>query len=248
MVWVRWERRLDNGPPFLVNATTDGHGSGTVIIPGPAGGGGRPHDSPMTLPVVQHRFGLCNGASSRSLRQPWPAGTSEGCGVPKVILDCPVSDFFGSGVGMNGVQSWYRTVLTNGTMVCCWVMPCRKRARLTVANLAEQSIRVSFRAIVSPWSWDDRSMHFHSVWHYEAGLKTPPLRDWNFVKLTGQGVYVGDTLALFNPIATWYGEGDEKIWVDGESFPSHLGTGTEDYYGFSSRTLICATPVCTRSG
>jgi hypothetical protein len=34
-------------------------------------------------------------------------------------------------------------------------------------------------------------------------------------------------------VATWYGEGDEKIWVDGESFPSHLGTGTEDYYNYS---------------
>src|ERR1017187_6321701 len=32
-----------------------------------------PGDSPMTLPVVQHRFGLWNGASSPSRRQPWPA-------------------------------------------------------------------------------------------------------------------------------------------------------------------------------
>lgn len=43
----------------------------------------------------------------------------------------------------------------------------------------------------------------------------------------------GDTLALFNPVTTWYGEGDEKIWVDGESFRSSLGTGMEDYYDFS---------------
>ena len=31
----------------------------------------------------------------------------------------------------------------------------------------------------------------------------------------------------------WWGEGDEKIYVDGESFPSHFGTGTEDYYGYA---------------
>ena len=84
-------------------------------------------------------------------------------------------------------------------------------------------------------------MHFHTAWHYEAGLKTPPPSDWNFVKLAGRGVYVGDTLALFNPIATWYGEGDEKIWVDGESFPSHVGTGTEDYYGYSYAPSRCTT-------
>jgi hypothetical protein len=29
------------------------------------------------------------------------------------------------------------------------------------------------------------------------------------------------------------GEGDEKIYVDGETFPSHFGTGTEDYYGYA---------------
>ena len=51
--------------------------------------------------------------------------------------------------------------------------------------------------------------------------------------LKGRSVYVGDTLSLFNPIPTWFGEGDEKIWIDGESFPSHLGTGTEDHYGYS---------------
>jgi hypothetical protein len=36
-----------------------------------------------------------------------------------------------------------------------------------------------------------------------------------------------------NPVERWWGEGDEKIWVDGEGFPSIFGTGTEDYYGYS---------------
>ena len=130
-------------------------------------------------------------------------------------------------------------------MVCRWVMPYRATARIALLNLAGQPIDVSVRATVGPWSWDERSMHFHAVWHHEAGLKTPPERDWNFVRITGRGVYVGDTLALFNPIATWYGEGDEKIWVDGESFPSHLGTGTEDYYGYSyAPKPVHHTPFC----
>jgi len=49
----------------------------------------------------------------------------------------------------------------------------------------------------------------------------------------GQGTYVGDVLTLFNTANTWWGEGDEKIYVDGEYFPSHIGTGTEDYYGYA---------------
>jgi hypothetical protein len=158
---------------------------------------------------------------------------------------CPVSDFFGSGVGLVPVRSWYRTVLADGTMVCRWVMPYQKSARIALVNLAGQAIPVSLRATVGPWSWDDRSMHFHAAWHHEAGLKTPPHRDWSFVTLTGRGVYVGDTLALFNPVATWYGEGDEKIRVDGEAFPSHVGTGTEDYYGYSyAPKPVHHTPFC----
>jgi hypothetical protein len=64
-------------------------------------------------------------------------------------------------------------------------------------------------------------------------VATRPFSDFNYVTLTGRGVYVGDTLTVMNPIPTWWGEGDAKIWVDGENFPSIFGTGTEDYYAYS---------------
>jgi hypothetical protein len=146
---------------------------------------------------------------------------------------CPAGDFFGSGVGVNVLQSWYRTVQPDGTMICRWTMPYAKSARVTIANVGQHPVKIGLSADIGPWSWDDRSLHFHCNWHYEAGLATPPPRDWNYIRIKGRGIYVGDTLALFNPVATWYGEGDEKIRVDEESLPSFLGTGTEDYYDFS---------------
>ncbi|HSY42883.1 MAG TPA: glycoside hydrolase family 172 protein, partial [Candidatus Acidoferrum sp.] len=146
---------------------------------------------------------------------------------------CPVTDFFGSGVGINSLQSWYRTVNADGSMVCRWSMPYAKSARVSLLNLGNQPISFSLKAYSGHWKWDKRSMHFHSVWHYDADLTTPPARDWNAIHITGHGTYIGDTLALFNYVPTWYGEGDEKIWIDGESFPSLLGTGMEDYYDFS---------------
>lgn len=146
---------------------------------------------------------------------------------------CPVTDFFGSGVGINPLRNWYRTVNADGSMVCRWVMPYAESARVLLINLGNQPVSVSFKACADYWKWDARSMYFHAVWHYDADLTTPPPRDWNAVHVSGRGTYVGDTLALFNSVPTWYGEGDEKIWVDGESFPSLLGTGMEDYYDFS---------------
>ncbi|MBN2775381.1 MAG: DUF2961 domain-containing protein, partial [Prolixibacteraceae bacterium] len=57
--------------------------------------------------------------------------------------------------------------------------------------------------------------------------------DMNFVDIKGKGLYVGDQVTLFNMANTWWGEGDEKIFVDGEKFPSSIGTGSEDYYGYA---------------
>jgi hypothetical protein len=88
-------------------------------------------------------------------------------------------------------------------------------------------------------------MHFHATWRQERGIPTRPYRDWNYVTVTGKGVYMGDTLAVFNPVRDWWGEGDEKIWVDRESFPSHFGTGSEDYYGYSwGNTTLFSGPFC----
>lgn len=160
---------------------------------------------------------------------------------------CPASDFFGSGVGVNPLKSWYRTVLPDGTMTCRWTMPYAQSGKLTLENTGSQEVKISARLTASPWKWDDRSMYFHTAWHSESDLSTNPPRDWNYVNLTGRGVYVGDTLSLYNPVATWYGEGDEKIRVDGESRPSHLGTGTEDYYGYSFAPRgIMQTPFCNQ--
>jgi hypothetical protein len=155
---------------------------------------------------------------------------------------CPATDFFGSGVGINELRSLHRSVGKDGTMRCRWVMPYRKNARITLTNLGTSPVQATLHATTSPWKWDSRSMLFHTNWHYESGMKTitmdkvlqnTDMRDWNFVDIKGRGVYVGDSLALFNDEPIWYGEGDEKIFVDGEKFPSHPGTGTEDYYGYS---------------
>ena len=76
-------------------------------------------------------------------------------------------------------------------------------------------------------------MHFHANWRQRNQIPTRPVSDWNYITATGKGVYVGDTLCVFNPVSDWWGEGDEEVFVDGESFPSHRGTGTEDYYCFA---------------
>ena len=64
-------------------------------------------------------------------------------------------------------------------------------------------------------------------------MKTRPMADWNYLEVQGQGRYAGDTLSVFSPVKAWYGEGDERIYYDGAKLPAHIGTGTEDYYGYA---------------
>lgn len=67
-------------------------------------------------------------------------------------------------------------------------------------------------------------------WRQENGWKPTKGSTTTWPRCPGRGVFKGDVLSLYNWCPRWYGEGDEHIWVDGESFPSHFGCGTEDYY------------------
>jgi hypothetical protein len=155
----------------------------------------------------------------------------------------PVGDFFGTGYQYRDSNTWYTTVSENGNMNAYWVMPFRDQARITLLNLGEQDVSISKGSITySDWTWDNSSMYFGADWHQYSDLYTGERKsmegegnpfDINYTQLKGSGVYVGDVITLFNTSYAWWGEGDEKIYIDGEDFPSHFGTGTEDYYGYA---------------
>ncbi len=156
---------------------------------------------------------------------------------------CPVGAFFGSAYQTAPCRTWYTDVSDDGVMSSFWVMPFQKECKISLINLTGQSVDiVQGEAKFGSWQWDDSSMYFHASWHqltkvssFKEGTTEPGVGayDVNYVEVTGKGVYVGDTLTIFNGTDAWWGEGDEKIFVDNESFPSHLGTGSEDYYGYA---------------
>jgi hypothetical protein len=117
------------------------------------------------------------------------------------------------------------------------VMPFRKNCRLILINYGEQEISLSGEIITGDYDWKQGSMYFGAAWHEYRNIhsrdETGSPFDLNFVRIRGKGVYAGDQVTLFNNTWHWWGEGDEKIYVDGEKFPSSFGTGSEDYYGYS---------------
>ena len=154
----------------------------------------------------------------------------------------PVGDFFGTGYQIRFSNTWYTRVENDGTMTAWRVMPFDRNCRVELLNAGKQAVEAECEITYAPWKWDNRSMHFGAAWHQFTRLQTGERKnnegdggpfDINFVTLKGKGTYVGDAITIFNTEYAWWGEGDEKVYVDGETFPSHIGTGTEDYYGYA---------------
>lgn len=148
----------------------------------------------------------------------------------------PLVAFFGTGQGWNAYTSLPMTVGADGTLTCRFVMPFAKRAVVTIASDGPGLI-VAGSAVVDARSFGLDALLFHAGWRPRALLATRPFHDWHIGTIEGIGRQVGTMLDVENPpSAAWWGEGDEKISVDGEPFPSLFGTGTEDYFGFAWST------------
>ncbi|MCG3127859.1 MAG: hypothetical protein CHACPFDD_02731 [Phycisphaerae bacterium] len=164
----------------------------------------------------------------------------------ELTVACPLGDFFGSAPGVNEFQSRPLAVrpdkrgdrLVAAQVSSYWVMPFERAATIDVVNHSAAKVELQGSLIKYPRGgdappWTERNMHFHAKWRPAYGVPTRPMQDWNYMTAKGTGVFVGASFSIANPVKEWWGEGDEKIYVDGETFPSHFGTGTEDYYGYA---------------
>jgi len=147
----------------------------------------------------------------------------------------PLGDFFGTAHGVNHYKS-LPLGMTKDEFYSFWYMPFAKSAKVQMTNdgTKDRSMRVSLT--VAPL---DKKIseygRFHCKWHRDAYLPEDPDRqiDWTLLTTEGRGRYCGVMQHVCNPRGSWWGEGDEKFFVDGENFPSTFGTGSEDYYGYA---------------
>ncbi|MEM9196021.1 MAG: glycoside hydrolase family 172 protein, partial [Myxococcota bacterium] len=140
----------------------------------------------------------------------------------------PVGDFFGTGPGLNPHRSIALRVDSDGTLSARFPMPFSEQMEIALLGGSATG-----SAMLDTAPFDATLGYFHAWWHRSGAFQSVPRRDWNFVELQGSGVYVGNVLNVVNPTPVWWGEGDERIYIDGDDFPSFFGTGTEDYYGYA---------------
>ena len=147
----------------------------------------------------------------------------------------PLGDFFGTGLGANSYKSLPMGV-TDTDAYSYWYMPFAKEAVVELENQSKAAFTVPFYISYSPLDKPISELgRFHAKWHRDAFLPMEPERwiDWPMLKTEGRGRFCGVMLEVWNPGGGWWGEGDEKFWVDGEKFPSTFGTGSEDYFGYA---------------
>ena len=158
----------------------------------------------------------------------------DGEGSPSVWA--PLGDFFGTAPGANVYRSLPCGYTEDGWFYANWYMPFTNGAKIHFVNEGSNNHQFKYEIYSEEIHGDlMRFGRFHAKWHRDALLPTEPERqsDWPLLKTTGAGRFVGVMLHVWNPRSGWWGEGDEKFFVDGEKFPSTFGTGSEDYFGYA---------------
>jgi hypothetical protein len=159
----------------------------------------------------------------------------DGAKDPQVAV--PLGDFFGSGPGVNPFATSVNEVGSHGELISRWYMPYRKSVEFRLTNSSRQAITFTSTIIGEEIEPADKLLYFHACWRFQDDLQTKKAdgtMDWPALRVSKvPGRFVGLLVNIHNPTPAWWGEGDEKLYVDGESFPSTFGTGTEDYFGYA---------------
>lgn len=190
---------------------------------------------------------------------------------PSVLV--PLGDFFCLGHGIvNSFQSLLFTASTaknnefsQGCALNCYArMPFSERALVELVNESSEPHRqyfyIDYETFNEPQSdaghfqAEFRRMNPFGGWGHEIEVNAPEANiankgrlAWenNYVILQtkGRGQYIGCNLSVTNFQGTWWGEGDDMIWVDGYKWPPDLhGTGSEDYlnqaWGMQSNAFL----------
>jgi len=147
---------------------------------------------------------------------------------PSVV--CPLGDFFGVGHGLDRpfISEPVRVSSDGRARNCYWPMPFRKSARITVTNEGAKHVHAFFWYV----DWVQRDVpedaaYFHAMYRQEH----PAVMGQNYLiaDIAGRGHYVGTLLNVRQRSISWWGEGDDFFFIDGEEEPSIRGTGSEDY-------------------
>jgi len=152
-------------------------------------------------------------------------------GEKEPSVEAPIGDFFACG--------WQRYAHVASLPVCVnpgsglnsyWQMPFRKGFKITIENIADDPFTIYYQVDYTLTDVPADAAYFHAQFR-----RTNPLASKDVYPILdgvkGWGHYVGTYLAWGVNNNGWWGEGEIKFYLDGDTdFPTICGTGTEDYF------------------
>ncbi|HLO81278.1 MAG TPA: glycoside hydrolase family 172 protein [Chitinophagaceae bacterium] len=157
----------------------------------------------------------------------------DGSSTPAV--SAPIGDFFGLGLGLS--TSFKNALFSNpeGRSFNFTIpMPYKKGAKIVLTNESGSHALVWYDINYSTGQVPPDAMYFHAYWNRvkQTGIG----KDFEILPaVNGKGRFIGTNIGVIGDSAyrgTWFGEGEVKIYLDGDTkLPSLSGTGTEDYIG-----------------
>jgi hypothetical protein len=152
-------------------------------------------------------------------------------------IECPAGDFFACGMGQyTTISSLAVCVNPRSGFNCYWQMPFRKGFKITMSNIDEKDMVLYYQIDYTLTDVPENMGYLHAQFR-----RVNPLRykqDYTILDgVRGKGQYVGTYMTWGSNSPGWWGEGEIKFFMDGDTeFPTICGTGTEDYfcgsYGF----------------
>ncbi|MGD9127548.1 MAG: DUF2961 domain-containing protein [Planctomycetia bacterium] len=147
-------------------------------------------------------------------------------------VEAPFGDFFANSFGKRSEVISVPVVVEDADSYnCFWRIPFKKSIRIEVINQSkDKNINLLYYNI--DWIKLDKlkknTPYFYAQYHQEYPVRQG--KDYVILDTKGKGHYVGTVLSVRTRSPSWFGEGDEKIYIDGEKKASIWGTGTEDYF------------------
>ena len=146
-------------------------------------------------------------------------------------VEVPVGDFFACGWGKYAqVTSMPVAVNPGSAFNCYWVMPFKKSCKITMENLDDNKMTLFYQVNYTLTDIPDDAAYFHA--QFRRTNPVPYKEGYTIVDgIKGWGHFVGTYMCWGSNSTGWWGEGEIKFFMDGDTkFPTICGTGTEDYF------------------
>jgi hypothetical protein len=150
-------------------------------------------------------------------------------------IECPLGDLFGFAHGKHtAYQSAVHSVGERAGLNLWLPMPFKQRFRMTITNDGERQAMLYYQV---DYTINDQLPEDVGALHVLFRRENPTTLKEDFEllpKRMGKGRFIGAVMGIRNLNKGWWGEGEIKIYMDGDTeFPTICGTGSEDYVGLS---------------